>query len=501
MRDFMKTLVLSVLVFTCALATPSLGQQKTFNWVPGNDETVSLDPGYYHAGPTFQPNARNRDVHIDIEAGQPVTVATVSAQQWNDAAQHPEVVRDLKYFCVQQHIVGSTYTCTPPPGFAVVVVVRDERASERGAFSGIGEVIARRDHGGKDDGRAVSEGIDAALNRRPRREFLSPNNVHLQYYAWSCTENCNLPDPPMPKLFDWVPSDSETVRLDPANYYTSRTYQNSPQGSNMQVDIVAQSPVTVAMVDPSAWNDATQRPNIARNMDNIAYQCVQQHQVRTTYTCHMGGFWPQALIIRDERGARHDDRDGDHGQGKGPAATPVAANVPRVFQPSVAGATLADGGANRLFASPNDVRIQYYSWQCVQACDQPDFGWVRQVKEKYELTKILKVYGGLAADHDGTSVSIKVKSPVPMAVAILPSPVAGQLYGKPEMLDSAVSGSSCQQRGVQSSTFQCNFNLADGPQSLVLVPEAGVEIPKHKKTEIEVQAYKCVDNCNNLPAK
>jgi hypothetical protein len=48
--------------------------------------------------------------------------------------------------------------------------------------------------------------------------------------------------------------------------------------------------------------------------------------------------------------------------------------------------------------------------------------------EKYELTRILKVYGGLTPDHDGTQVSIKVKSPVPMAVAVLPSPIAGQLY-------------------------------------------------------------------------
>lgn len=47
---------LHALVITCTLAVPSFGQQKTFNWMPGNDETVSLDPGYYHGGPTFQPS-------------------------------------------------------------------------------------------------------------------------------------------------------------------------------------------------------------------------------------------------------------------------------------------------------------------------------------------------------------------------------------------------------------------------------------------------------------
>ena len=48
------------------------------NWVPSNDETVSLDPGYYHGGPTFQPSAKAADVHIDVDAEQPVRIAMVS---------------------------------------------------------------------------------------------------------------------------------------------------------------------------------------------------------------------------------------------------------------------------------------------------------------------------------------------------------------------------------------------------------------------------------------
>lgn len=485
------------LFLSFVLAVPAFGQQKTFKWVPGNDEIVSLDPGYYHGGPTFQPSAKVRDVRVDIDAQQPVTISMAHAQQWNDAAQHAEALRELNYICVREHVVKATYTCTPPPGMPVVMVVRDERLSERGGFSGIGEVIARHDRAGQDAANRVLSGeLGAALSGRPVREFFSPNNVRLQYYDWACTDNCNLPDPPQPKLFSWVASDTETVRLDPANYYTSRTYNPAPQGSNMQVTIEAQYPVTIAMVDPSAWTDATERPTANRNLNNINYLCVQQHTVRTTYTCHLPGFWPQVLVIRDEREARHEDHDHDRGDGKNTTGT----GTPRMIPASVPGAALSDRYPGRQFASPNDVRIQYYSWRCAENCDQPDFGWVRQVKEKYELTKILKVYGGLTPDHDGMQMSIKVKSPVPMAVAILPSPVAGQLYGKPEMFESAVANSSCQQRGVQSSTFQCTFNLADGPQSLVLLPEAGTEVPGHKKAEIEVQAVKCIDNCAALPA-
>ena len=74
----MKTKSFCALFFTCALAAPSFGQQKTFNWIPGNDETVSLDPGYFHGGPTYQPGAQTRDVHVDVEAQRPVTIAMTS---------------------------------------------------------------------------------------------------------------------------------------------------------------------------------------------------------------------------------------------------------------------------------------------------------------------------------------------------------------------------------------------------------------------------------------
>lgn len=495
----MKTTHLCALLLAGALAAPLFGQQKTYNWVAGSDETVSLDPGYYHGGPTFQPNPKNLAVHVDVDAERPVRIAMVPAQDWNDAAQYPEALQNLKYVCVQEHVVKATYSCTPPAGVQMVVVVRDERDWESGSY--LGEVISRHDRPRDYVDRAVA----AAAEEQRRRDFMSPNSVHLQYYDWTCTNNCNLPDPPQPKVFNWVASNNETVRLDPENYYASHTFTPGPEGGSMQVDVEARYPVTLAMVDSSAWQQATQQPSAARNLSNVTYNCVQQHAVRTTYTCRMGGFWPQVLVIRDEREAPHDrdgdryhDGDRDHGQ----SYDMTGANAgPRVFPAGVAGAALTDRDEGRRFVSPNDVLIQYYSWHCVEYCDQPDFGWVRKVKEKYQLTKIVKVYSGLTPDHDGTQVSIKVKSPVPMAVAVLPSSVAGQLYGRPDMFESAVGQSACQQRGVQSSTFQCTLNVADGSQSLVLLPEAGADIPKKKKAEVEVQTTQCVDNCNFLPNK
>jgi hypothetical protein len=150
--------------------------------------------------------------------------------------------------------------------------------------------------------------------------------------------------------------------------------------------------------------------------------------------------------------------------------------------------------AARKFVSPNDVQIQYYQWICVENCIQPEFQWISQFKEKYQLTSFPKVYGGFAPDHDQTLVSIKINSPAPMIVAILPSKVADHLYAKPETLETALQSNSCQQRGVQKLTFQCSFNVADGPQSLVVVPEPTSNV-SHKKAEVEMQAVKCVDNC------
>jgi hypothetical protein len=149
---------------------------------------------------------------------------------------------------------------------------------------------------------------------------------------------------------------------------------------------------------------------------------------------------------------------------------------------------------SRQFKSPNDVHIQYFLWTCTSNCYPPQFQWIEQAKEKYELTSFLKVYGGYTPDRDGEVISIKIKAPMPMLVAVVPSSVANQLHGRPEMLEPALEKNSCQQRGVQSQTFQCTFNAADGPQSLIVAPEDTGKV-RHKKVEIEFFASKCIANC------
>jgi hypothetical protein len=286
------------------------------------------------------------------------------------------------------------------------------------------------------------------------------------------------------KVFDWQPANDETVRLDPANYHSGRNYGSSPDGGKIHVDIKSQLPVTVFLTDADAWNQALQHPEYVPNLPQI---CLQQRVVELTYVCALPPR-PTTLVIRDERNSP----DGAVFAGLG-AVLDGNSKVDSAVATGVVTLLTGEGSATHKFYSPNDVHIQYYRWICAENCVQPEFQWIEQVKEKYQLTSFLKVYGGFAPDHDQTLVSIRINAPTPMIVAMLPSQVADQLYAKPDTLETALENNSCQQRGVQKLQFQCTFNLADGPQSLIVVP-ATPDVP-HKKAEVEMQVVKCVANC------
>jgi hypothetical protein len=268
------------------------------------------------------------------------------------------------------------------------------------------------------------------------------------------------------KVFDWVRASDEVSQLDPADYHAGRVYRPGADGGGMHVDIQATQPVTVAMAFAGDWDAWQQHPE---SQTNLEFRCMREHVTSTTYECHMLPNRPMVLLIRDERTS---DRA-------------VLTGI---------GAVL--GRTARQFISPNDVKVTYYSWTCVQNCIQPEFQWFSLVKEKYELTPVPKIYSLLTPERDGQQVNVRIKAPVPMTIALLPSELADQVYDNPGALSSALSKTSCKQRGVQSLSFYCTVNLADGRQSLVVVPDAA-KIP-HKKAEIELQTVKCAANCEVL---
>jgi hypothetical protein len=267
------------------------------------------------------------------------------------------------------------------------------------------------------------------------------------------------------RTFDWVRASVESVQLDPADYHTARVYRPGPDGGNMHVIIEAKQPVTLAMTGAEEWTAAQGHPE---KWGNLEYRCLREHVTSTTYECHLPPSEAMVLVIHDER-------------------TPERAIVQGI------GAILGKGGA-RMLVAPNDVNITYHSWSCVANCVQPEFQWVRLVKEKYELSAVPKLYSILTPEQDGQKLWMKIKAPVPMTLGVLPAALADQIYDKPDQLGSALAQTSCKQRGVQTMEFDCLFNLADGPQSLLVVPND----KSHKKAEIEVQTYKCVANCELL---
>jgi hypothetical protein len=255
------------------------------------------------------------------------------------------------------------------------------------------------------------------------------------------------------------------------------------------VDIKSQMPVTVFMADAGAWNQALQHPD---SLPNVPQICTQEHVVELTYVCALPQF-STTLVVLDERYNRDAGTNTAVFAGLG-AVLNGNTKTDNAIEAGVAAVLGRQESATRKFVSPNDVHVLYYQWICVENCIQPEFQWISQFKEKYELTSFPKVYGGLAPDHDQALVSIKINSPAPMIVAVLPSQAADHLYAKPETLETALESNSCQQRGVQKLTFQCSFSVADGPQSLVVVPEPTSNVP-HKKAEVEMQVVKCVANC------
>ncbi len=268
------------------------------------------------------------------------------------------------------------------------------------------------------------------------------------------------------KEFGWVRANSAVTQLDPSDFRSARVYHPGRNGGNIHVDVQAGFPVTIAMAPAAEWQEQQAHPET-----QIGYElsCVREHVANATYECQLAGDLPMVLLFRDERKARH----------------AVLTGIASVLGPNA-----------KAFLSPNDVAVTYYNWACVRNCQEAEFGWYSLLSEKYRLTSVPKIYSLLTPERDGQQVNIRIKAPVPMTVALLPSGLADRVYDNPGELTSALASTSCKQRGVQSLSFDCTVNLADGRQSLVVVPDQG-KLP-NKKAEIQMQTYKCSENCQLL---
>jgi hypothetical protein len=265
------------------------------------------------------------------------------------------------------------------------------------------------------------------------------------------------------RVFDWTPANSETIPMEPASLHVGRVYHPAAGGGNMHIAIESRFPVTVAMAWADEWSNAMQHPDAPVN---FSFLCVKEHVTSTIYECHLPSERPMILTFRDERKPER----------------PVVSTIGAILGPGV-----------RQFISPNDLHIQYYNYI------QPEFHWRRILDEKYQITPAPKVYSLMTPDHDGQELNVKIKSPIPLTVALLPSHLADQVYDKTVPLTDALDKTGCKELGVQSMSFHCTFNVADGTQTLLILPD--IDFSGHKKADVEVETVKCVEHCEylNLP--
>jgi hypothetical protein len=207
------------------------------------------------------------------------------------------------------------------------------------------------------------------------------------------------------RVFDWTPANSETIRMEPASIHTGRVYYPAAGGGNMHIGIESRFPVTVAMAWADEWSNTMQHPDAPVN---FSFLCVKEHVTSTIYECHLPSERPMILTFRDERKPEK----------------PVVSTIGAILGPGV-----------RQFISPNDLHIQYYH------CIQPEFHWRRILDEKYQITPAPKVYSLMTPDHDGQELNVKIKSPIPLTVALLPSHLADQVYDKTVPLTDALGPS------------------------------------------------------------
>ena len=258
----------------------------------------------------------------------------------------------------------------------------------------------------------------------------------------------------------WTAADSETIPLEPASLHGARVYRAAVGGGGIHVQINSGYPVTVAMAWADEWNAAMRQPEAPAN---FSFLCVKEHVTSAIYECHLPSERPMIITFRDERRPEK----------------PVVSTI---------GAILGPGA--RQFISPTDLHIQYYRVL------QPEFHWHRILDEKYQITAAPKVYSLMTPDHDGQELSVKIKSPIPLTIALLPSHLADQVYDKTVTLTDALDQTGCKERGVQSMNFNCTFNLANGSQTLLILPD--INFSGHKKANVEVETVKCVEHCDLL---
>ena len=276
------------------------------------------------------------------------------------------------------------------------------------------------------------------------------------------------------KTWDWTPENSDSFRIGPGYHSGVAVYKpHGREAIHIRLDLVAKRPVSIGVVRQEDWDSAIQHPG---HLSHLDYACLTEGVTRISFSCNFyASNISRVVVVRDSRQTEH------------PVATGIAAPFVRM-------------GMNDVFA--NEVHVTPYVWSCTSNCDLPDppeFAWVDLRKEKYEITPAFKSYGPFTVERDNNKMRIRVKSQVPMTVAVMPAALADDLYAHRDQAGAILAKSTCKQYGIQASTLDCTFQANEGAMQVVLLPEGDVR--KKKKAEITISTVQCVANCSAKAAE
>lgn len=232
-------------------------QESTFDWIPATDESPRLDPANYYTGRVFSPGDQAGNVHVDIDAEEPITVEMAPAGEWSETMRHPELLTRVTFRCIHEHVTKMTYLCDVPPGRPMTLVLRDERTSEQTTVTSLGSPLT--EHG-------------------TVREFISPNDVHIQYYRWACVENC------APPRYQWVSELKESYELSPApKIYDGIGAERDGEPFSIKVSSIL--PITIAIIPSRLAHELREKPEnlesalqgracAEKSVRSVAFECM-----------------------------------------------------------------------------------------------------------------------------------------------------------------------------------------------------------------------------------
>jgi hypothetical protein len=106
--------IFSFALLSFVLAAPSYAQRRIFDWTRANDESVQLDPSDCHMGRVYHP-APEGGTFTSISKRSSLSPSPLSGTtNGTIALQHSELMRQLEFRCLREHVVSTTCECHLP---------------------------------------------------------------------------------------------------------------------------------------------------------------------------------------------------------------------------------------------------------------------------------------------------------------------------------------------------------------------------------------------------